>query len=79
MVIYWIILIIKEDGDNLKKFRIYISYISLLNEKEWKLFLEEFDKLYKETFKNIDPCQHKYKNNKVCGMFSCNKNHNKNI
>lgn len=62
-------------GENLKIFKMNIINIGKLTDNEWNLFLSEFDKLYHDTFKDIEACQHKYKNNKICGIFSCNKKH----
>lgn len=66
-------------GENLKRFKINLINIGKLSKDEWKIFLEEFDKLYKETFRNMEACQHKYKDNKICGIFNCNKKHKNNI
>jgi hypothetical protein len=66
-------------GENLSRFSMSIYYLGILSKDEWKVFLEEFDKLYNNTFKNMESCQHKYKNNKICGIFNCNKKHINNI
>lgn len=66
-------------GENLKRFSMSIHYLGILTQNEWNLFLKEFDKLYNDTFKNMKPCQHKYKDNKICGIFNCNKKHKNNI
>lgn len=62
-------------GENLSKFRIYVNYIGKLPKKEWSNYLEEFNKLYNDTFKNMEACQHKYKDGKICGIFDCNLKH----
>jgi hypothetical protein len=59
-------------------FKINIINIGKLSKDEWKIFLEEFDRLYNVTFKNMEACQHKYKYDKICGIFNCNKKHKEN-
>ena len=66
-------------GENLSRFSMSIYYLGILSKDEWKVFLEEFDKLYHDIFQNMETCQHKYKDHKICGIFNCNKNHIKNI
>jgi hypothetical protein len=62
-------------GENLKFFKMNIINIGKLTDDDWKLFLSEFDKLYHDTFKNMEACQHKYKDNNICGIFDCTINH----
>ncbi len=65
-------------GENLKRFNMSIYYLGRLNKDEWKVFLEEFDKLYNNTFKNMESCQYNYKNGKICGIDNCNIKHREN-
>ncbi len=65
-------------GENLKRFNMSIYYLGRLNKDEWKVFLEEFDKLYNNTFKNMESCQYNYKNGKICGIYNCNIKHREN-
>lgn len=62
-------------GENLDKFRIYTNYIGKCTKKEWEEYLIEFDKLYKETYKNMNKCEHKFNNGKICGKYNCKINH----
>lgn len=59
-------------GDSLGKFKIYVNYLGKLNDNEWKEYLIEFDKLYKNTINENDICKHKYKNDKTCNRICCN-------
>lgn len=65
-------------GENLNKFKIYSTYIGRLTYKEWDHFLIEFDKLYNDTFKDMEKCQHEYKDGKICGIYNCNIKHKEN-
>lgn len=65
-------------GEDLSRFQIYVNYIGKLKPSEWKQFLEEFDKLFKETIIG-KPCSHKYKNGKICNRLDCKVKHKDNI
>lgn len=65
-------------GEDLSRFQIYVNYIGKLKPSEWIQFLEEFDKLFKETIIG-KPCSHKYKNGKICNRIDCKVKHKENI
>lgn len=65
-------------GENLKRFSMSIYYLGILTQNEWNLFLSEFDKLYHDTFKDMEACQYKYNDNKICGIYDCNIKHQDN-
>jgi predicted RNase H-like nuclease (RuvC/YqgF family) len=62
-------------GENLSKFRIYVTYLGRLTQKEWKDFLIEFDKLYNNIINEEYKCKHTYKDGKKCDRINCNVKH----
>jgi chromosome segregation protein len=61
--------------ENLSRFKIPLSYIEEISEKEWSKWLEEFDIVYKNVFRDKFPCSHIYKNGKSCSIIGCEKKH----
>jgi hypothetical protein len=62
-------------GENLSRFKIPITHIEQISDKEWPDFLNAFNLLYKDIFKDKLPCEHKYKNGKQCDIIGCRKKH----
>jgi hypothetical protein len=67
----------KEYGENLGRFKIKISYLGLLSEDDWKIYLKDFDILYKQVYKDEIKCPFIYTDNTVCGIYSCKTKHKK--
>jgi hypothetical protein len=62
-------------GENLKRFGIHISHMGRLSKDNWNIFLFEFDKLYKLTYKDSIKCLFIYKCDKICNKYDCKINH----
>lgn len=62
-------------GENLSRFKIPISYIEEITNKDWPKWKMEFDELYNNLFKGKKSCEHMYKNGKRCGIMGCRINH----
>jgi hypothetical protein len=59
--------------ENLSKFKISLSDLSIMSSEEWEEWKIAFDILYNEIF-NINkpvPCTHKYKGGRVCNKPDC--------
>lgn len=63
-------------GEKLSRFKISLSYISDMTEKIWNEWLQEFDNIVNELYKDKTKCEYKYNNNKLCGKYDCNIKHN---
>jgi hypothetical protein len=47
-----------------------------MTEKIWNEWLQEFDNIVNELYKDKTKCEYKYNNNKLCGKYDCNIKHN---
>lgn len=62
--------------EKLSKFEIYLSHLGEMSDNEWELWLKDFDKIFIDTYKDIEGCLYIYKTGKKegqkCGVHNCN-------
>lgn len=69
-----------EYEEKLSKFEIYLSHLGEMSDDDWELWLKGFDKIFIDTYKDIEGCLYVFKTGikegKRCGVNNCrNKRH----